>query len=407
MIALIMKNLLILDTGKEWGGGTVSLLELLKRIDRKKFNIAALFYLNYEKPMESNIKIEIEKLGINFLLLENNRKPILAKILKEIGRILLSFNKRLIKLYVFGIDYIFKIKNNAEKISKILKDLNIDLLYMNNQPSSNLEGIIAAKNAGIKSIIHSRCVVDLNFFEINAVNKWLTKTICVSEGLKNSFVQQGIESSKCVVVHNGIDTTITPAITPEKIKNELGFNKSDLLIVSAGSLVKRKCFCDVIYSVAHLLIKHKFEHIKCLIAGQGPEKKLIQKEIDRYNLQDKVILTGFKSDIFSYINASDVFLLTSPKEGFSRVILEAMLMGKPVIAANSPGPMELIQNKETGFLFRAGNIKEIVDCLLMLISSPSLRKSMGEKGRKRAVENFSIEKYANRVGNIFSEVTGF
>lgn len=84
-----MQRILVLDTGKEWGGGTNSLLELLKRIDRGKYHFTALFYNNYKKGNESDIKTEIEKLGIDFILSERKKQPILAKVLKESGRLFL------------------------------------------------------------------------------------------------------------------------------------------------------------------------------------------------------------------------------------------------------------------------------------------------------------------------------
>ena len=65
------KKILILDTGKEWGGGTNSLLELLKRIDKNKYHFTVLFYNNYKKAGESDVKTEIEKLGMEFLVLGN------------------------------------------------------------------------------------------------------------------------------------------------------------------------------------------------------------------------------------------------------------------------------------------------------------------------------------------------
>lgn len=416
-----MKNILILDTGKEWGGGTNSLLELLKRIDKKKYKFTVLFYHNYYKPGESDIKTEIEKLGINFLLLDRCNQPVVAKILKEIGRFLLFFNRRLRRLYIFGIDYFFRIRKDIKSITKLLKDLNIDLLYMNNQPSSNLEGIIATKNAGIRSLLHSRIEADLNLFEIRAVNKWLTKMICVSKGIKNSFIEQGINQSKCIVIYNGIDTTITPALSPDKIRQELRIKEDEFLIGSVGSLVKRKRFDDLIKAILRIqntehrtqITEHKadkthihLKKIKCIIVGEGPERNTLQKEIDRNTLNEQVILTGFKSDAISYINAMDIFVLPSEREGFPRVILEAMLVGKPVVASRIAGLTELVIEGKTGLLFQPGNIKELADCISSLLSSSQLRKEMGEAGRERAAENFSIEKYVNQVSNVLTEVIG-
>jgi glycosyltransferase involved in cell wall biosynthesis len=402
-----MKNILILDTGKEWGGGTNSLLELLQRIEKKNYKFTVLFYHNYEKPGESDIKTEIEKLGIDFLLLNRPNQSLIAKILKEFGRILLFFNKRLRRLYIFGIDYFFRIRKDVESIIRLIKDLNIDLLYMNNQPSTNLEGIIAAKKAGIRSLLHSRIEVNLNFFEVNTVNKWLTKMICVSERIKNSFVAQGINHSKCIVIYNGIDTTIRPTISPDKIKQGLGIKEDELLIGTVGSLIKRKRFNDLIKAVAFFRNKGsgiRGQKIKCIIVGDGPEKKFLEREINRNRLDDTVLMTGFKSDAISYINAMDVFVLPSEREGFPRVILEAMLMGKPVVTSRIAGLSELVIDKKTGFLFQPGNIKELTACISSLLSSPDLRKEMGEASKKRVIENFSIEKYVNQVSRIITEV---
>ncbi|MBI4710718.1 MAG: glycosyltransferase, partial [Nitrospirae bacterium] len=302
-----------------------------------------------------------------------------------------------------------------------------DLLYMNNQPSSNLEGIIAARMTGIKSLLHSRIETELNFFEVKAVNKWLTKMICVSEGVRESFLRQGIEPLKCSTVYNGIEAGIIPAIPPDEIRQELGLKGNELLIGSAGSLVKRKRFADLIKAMAtfssqnpEVRIQDKknpplppfdkggvggfFNKIKCVILGDGSERELLQKEIEKNKLNDYVMLAGFKSEAISYINAMDIFILPSEREGFPRVVLEAMLMGKPVIASRIAGPLELIEEGRTGFLYNTGDVNTLSSHIAKLVSEPPLRKSLGEAGRKRVIENFSIEKYVSTVENNFAEV---
>ncbi|GER93556.1 glycosyltransferase family 1 protein [hot springs metagenome] len=398
-----MKKILILDTGKEWGGGTNSLLELLKRIDKNKYRFIALFYNNYKKGSDSNIKTEIEKLGIDVLLLEQKKQPAIAKILKELFRALFFFNRQLRKYMVFIIDYQFRIKSNAKKIANTLKDLKIDLLYMNNQPSSNLEGIIASKITGIPALQHSRIETRLNPFEVKAANLWLKKMICVSEGVKNTFVRQGIDAKKCVVVYNGIDPETKPSMPPHEVRKKWEVSENDILIGTVGSLIKRKRLKDLIEAIS--IAANKTDHtIKCIIIGEGTERENLVDLVKRKNLHDKVIFTGFQVDAVSYINAMDIFVLTSEKEGLPRVILEAMLMGKPVVASNVTGPAELVVDGETGFLVPVMNIDTIVNAILKLIQNPDLRNQLGEKARKRAIEHFSIEKYVTGVEKIFEEV---
>ena len=73
-------NILILDTGKEWGGGTNSLLELLKRVDMNRYRFSALFYTNY-KSNSSDIKTEMQNLGVQFLTLKQEKQSVVVKII--------------------------------------------------------------------------------------------------------------------------------------------------------------------------------------------------------------------------------------------------------------------------------------------------------------------------------------
>ena len=400
------KKILILDTGKEWGGGTNSLLELLKRIDKTKYHFTALFYNNYKKGDESDIKSEIEKLGVEFLILEQRTQPVIAKTAKELLRLLFFFSRQLKRYSVFLIDYQFRIKRNAEKISELLKNLRIDLFYMNNQPSSNLEGIIASKMTGVSALQHSRIEATLNSFEVKAVNLWLKKMICVSEGVKNSFVRQGIDKSKCVVVHNGIAIETVPNASRQDIRKMWGISDENILIGAVGSLIKRKRINDLIEAFAELYSKFKIQNskFKIMVIGDGTERENLQKEVLEKRLQDKVVFTGFQSDAISYINALDILVMASEKEGLPRVILEAMLMGKPVIACDIAGPSELIVDGETGFLVPVGQTKAIANAMLSLTKDSALRDQMGEKAKERVTRNFPVEKYANSVNKIFEEL---
>lgn len=399
----MQKNILVLDTGKEWGGGTNSLLELLKRINKNKYHFTVLFYNNYKKGCESDIKTEIAKLGMEFLLLEQKKQPITVKIAKEFSRLTFFFSRRLKKYAVFFIDYHFRTKQNAEKISELLKNLKIDLLYMNNQPSSNLEGIIASKITGIPALQHSRIETTLNSFEVKAVNLWLKKMICVSQGVKDTFVEQGIDAKKCVVAHNGIDPETKPSMPPHEIRKKWGISEDDILIGTVGSLIKRKRITDLIDALPIVSSQTK-NPVRCIIVGDGPEKDSLLEYAKRKKNHDKVVFAGFQSDAISYINAMDIFALTSEKEGLPRVILESMLMAKPVVASNVTGPAELVIDGETGFLVPAGQPDMFAAAILKLIEAPELRRHMGEKARERVIENFSIEKYVTGVENVFEEV---
>lgn len=397
-----ISNILILDTGKEWGGGTNSLLELLKRVNKKKYSFSVLFYNNYKKGNDSYIKTEIEKLGIEFLLLEQESPTFPAKILKETVRILFFFSKSIQKRLIFYIDYQSRIKKDAKRISAILINRKIDLIYMNNQPSSNLEGIMASEMTGIHSLQHARIETTLNPAEVKASNRTLSKIICVSAGVKSNFVMHGINDSKCVVVHNGISSETKPLVSPRGIKAKLGIADTDIVIGTVGSLIKRKRVKDLI-EILHIITTTTDYSVKCIITGEGPERDNLVKLVKKKKLYNNIIFTGFQIDAVSYINAMDIFVLTSEKEGLSRVILEAMLMGRPVVS-HMPSVSDLIVDRENGILVPHGNTGKFAASIIELIENPELRKSMGKNAHKSIVDNYSIEQYIHGVESIFAEI---
>ena len=401
---IMPKHVLVLDTGKEWGGGTNSLLELLKRIDREAFRFTGIFYHDYKKGKESTIKTELENMGIPFLLLKQERQPVMAKFLKELCRAVFFFSKNLKRYFVFLVDCRLRIQPNAEKIIELLTNLNADMLYLNNQPSSNLEGVIAAQRVGIPVIQHARSNASLLPSEVKLVNRSITSMICVSNGLKENYINQGVRGNIVTVVHNGIDVTKGPEIPRKAILKDLEIAEDEVVVGMAGSLIKRKGFNVFIRALGHL--KSAGVQFKGIIIGDGPEKTDLTRLVDRLGLRKEIVFTGFKADGLSYINALDILVLSSPREGLPRVILEAMLMEKPIVASDIPGPAELVAHEETGFLASAGQPKAFADCLKRLIEDPERRKQMGKKGRERVIEHFSIERYVQGVNGIFEKVMG-
>ena len=104
------------------------------------------------------------------------------------------------------------------------------------------------------------------------------------------------------------------------------------------------------------LIKDKYPNIKAIFAGTGPLEEDIKNEIVANRLEDKIKLLGWRDDVKELINSSDVVGLFSKREGLGKCLLEAMICGKYVIATNSRGSRELIEDKANGFLVKFGDI---------------------------------------------------
>jgi len=395
------KKILILDTGKEWGGGTVSLLELLKRIDRKKYEFAALFYHNYKKGTDSDIKSELEKIDVEFIHVEI-KKRFIAKAMKEIVRGVLWPLPKTRKKFIAFHDHNERIQPAARAIASVLDEGDFDMLYLNNQPSSNMEGMLAAGFSGTLCVQHSRVEVALTPDEVEEVNRVVDKVICVSKGVMESLVNSGVRAERCAVVHNGVDPKLTPARPPEKVRKELGLQTGEFLVGTVGSLIKRKRVNILLETIA--ILKKNGQNIKCVVVGAGPEEGALKEHANSLGISELVTFTGFSTDPLSFISAMDVFVLSSEAEGLPRVVLEAMVVAKPVVAARVTGPAELVVNDETGFLIEGGDAKNFANKVSTLLNSAQTRRRMGSEGRARVCEKFSMESYVKGVEKNFDDI---
>jgi len=261
------KRILLLDTGKEWGGGTNSMIELLKRIDRERFEISALFYRNYRKGDASTLQAELAALGIPLDIEPPLRQPLWAKLAKELTRGLLRPFPASRRRLLHAIERRWRILPSARRIAARLQNGAFDLLYMNNQPSSNLEGYLAADLANIPVVQHCRIEVTLQAPEVAIVNRIARRILCVSEGVRESLLAQGVRPHLCRVIHNAIDgrqglpqAVSLPAVAADTV-----------VIGSIGSLIQRKANDHLLRAAARVRERCALPFYIVLV-GEGPER---------------------------------------------------------------------------------------------------------------------------------------
>lgn len=386
------KRILLLDTGNEWGGGTNSMIELLKRLDRTRFAVTACFYHNYGHG-DSTLREALAAIDIPLLILPTRSQPWWAKLAKELARGFLSWHKPWRAAAVFKIELAWRIRPRACALAELLHTGGYDLLYMNNQPASNLEGYLAAEMADVPVIQHCRIEPGINRVERDIINRIAHAVICVSHGVKDALLRQGVQPALCQVVHNGIDTR-QPLPEPQPLP---GVAPDTPVIGTIGSLIKRKSVDHLLRATARLPQDLK-PHL--LIVGEGPEAAALRQLVEELGLAGRVTFAGFQKRPLSWLAAMDVFVLSSPSEGLPRAILEAMLLEKSVIASNVTGSNEVVVHGETGYLYGYGDIDSLAALLANVLRNPAKRQALGNAGHRRASADFSIDAYVAGVTKI-------
>ncbi len=360
-------------SGQMLGGGQRSLLLLLERLNRKKFNPFLVC------PSEGGLVEKAERQGVE------------ARIIK-MGRIK-SPN-------------VISTAATVIKLKKFIKDKNIDLIHTDSPRQAFYSGR-AARPTGTPLIWHIRVSTP----EKKSFEKFLFdrahKVIAVSKAANQRF--QGFESAqeKVVVIYNGVDLTeFTPQPPDSQVREEFEIEKDWILIGTLGQLIPGKGQ-DIFLKAAAQVVKQT-PKVKFMIVGDGIKayKQKLEDLSQDLGLSQNVVFTGFREDIPRIMNLLDITVLpsTTHLEGLSRVIIEAMASAKPMIATNSGGNPEAVEDGTTGILVPPEDSGSLAESILDLIRDETKRNRMGEAGRKRAEKLFSIEKNISRIEKLYGEL---
>jgi glycosyltransferase involved in cell wall biosynthesis len=275
----------------------------------------------------------------------------------------------------------------VNKVAKYLRVNNLKVVVINSSQDMKLGGL-AAKKAKVSHIIYRRgsaipiknSLVNRYFF-----SKIITNVIANSLDTKKTVNANAnlFPNDKIYLLRNGID--LESYNYNESVFNERR-NSEKIILGNLGRLVKQKNQLFLV-EVANEL-KNQEINFHLVIGGSGGLQKELELKIAEYNLKENVSLEGFIKVPEVFFKKIDVFLLSSLWEGFGYVIAEAMLFKKPVIAFNCSSNPELITTNENGFLTQKNNVKEFVDKIKYLANNAELRKSFGENGQQKIVNEY-------------------
>jgi teichuronic acid biosynthesis glycosyltransferase TuaC len=164
--------------------------------------------------------------------------------------------------------------------------------------------------------------------------------IAVSSALKQRMIELGIEAEKIAVIRNGIDHSIFYPRDQAEARRRLGLTSESQIIITVGALVPLKGI-DRLIAAMKLLSN---ENIKLYVIGDGPERAVLESQIAKFELTDRVFLPGSRpqQELAEWYSAADLFCLASSREGCPNVVIEAMACGTPVVAADVGGVHELV-----------------------------------------------------------------
>jgi len=291
----------------------------------------------------------------------------------------------------------------------VVRQEHIDLVYLNT--IKNASSAMAAKLMRIPVVWHIRepawdfsGVRKLRLYTLKLI---ADRVIVVSQYNRQLMMSLGISAEKLVTIHNGVDLNCFTVVQQRDpiLANDLGIAPDEMVVGMIGVWSKHKGamqFLQVVRRLTAEYTKLKFIMVGGAIESDGEYGAMIENLLPEFGT--KVLAVGNQRDVRPYLGMMDIFVMPSLVESFTRVNLEAMAMGKPVVATAVGGTPEAIVDGETGFLVPPNDPAAIADRVRILLENPYLIKQMGQQGRERVSMFFSVDAYAHSIQRVWSSV---
>lgn len=359
------KKILFLIDNLDGGGAEKVLTDIIKNIDRSKFNVTVKTLFN-EGIYINEIK------GIEYKYIVSNpdiwKKRILYRIIMYLPAIILH------PIIIYD-NYDVEVAFLETGVTKIISG-----------------GINSKKIAWIHADIHTTKDNQKWYYShkrfVKAYCKF-NKIICVSNTSKKAFFKETGIIENVEVIYNPIDEKNIINMSKEKLDNI----KSNFKVISVGRLEKIKGFDRLIKAIYNL--KKENINIKLLIVGEGSQKKYLLNLVKENSLENNVEVIGFDSNPYKYIVNSDLFISSSLSEGFSLVIAEAMILGVPVLSTNTAGSQELLDGGEFGLIV-GNSCNDLSEGIKKIFIDKELLSKLKEKSIERK-EIFKLDKSIREI----------
>ncbi len=359
-------NILYLITEFDTGGAETMLYELASRVDRKKFKVSACC-LTGRGPIGEKLSAA----GVKVFYLDMKGKwdfPALFRLIK----LLKKYDVKILHTFLFH---------------------------------ANFMGRIAGRIAGVPAVISSVRVSEKQQF-LHVLGEKLTHPLsdvilCVSEAVMKFMEENGIPREKMRVVPNGIDLEkFSLKYDVQEVKKELGIPADAKVIGTVSRLTPQKRV-DRFLDCASIILK-KIPGVYFIIAGRGELESRLKRHAEKTGVFSNTRFLGFREDSVRVMSIFDVFMLTSSWEGMPVALLEAMAMGKPVVASAVEGSSEVLAGGESGFLVPPEDIEAFAGRAVGLLKDGVLAEKTGKNARERAGE-YSVREMVRKNEAVYGE----
>ncbi|MFC1510464.1 glycosyltransferase family 4 protein [Candidatus Omnitrophota bacterium] len=388
------KKILFVTHGTGIYGSERCMLDLLKKLDRSKY--VPIVMIKSEGPLSQ----ELERLDIEIIIY-----PIKNWI---------AFPEEFSRWHFREV--FFDMPKRLRFIGNVIEEKKIALVYTNSMVV--IDGALAAKLKRIPHIMHIHEILKgepfyrpyMPIWLVHKLVRFLSAQVLVeSLAEKKAILGDRVdENKKLHVVPNAVDcerfTVQSDDARAYDYRAEINVKKDVKLVGIIARIVDSKGQRDFI-DAAKIVID-SYANVCFAIIGGGDKNLLSQykRQVEDAGIARQVVFSELRKNIVPVIRSLDVLVSASRIEPFGLTIIEAMALGKPVVATRCGGPGETVVDGQTGFLVPIKSPAEMAVRILKLLNDQKLAEEMGAKGQARALKNYNVNLYGEKIIAIINEV---
>ena len=279
------------------------------------------------------------------------------------------------------------------RIRQLVKTHHYDMIHSHTSHAHALAymGSVGCKTCRLVTRRVDFTIFRSRFLKLNSIKYRFMADyyVAISQKIKEVMVADGIAADRIFVVHSGIDLDRFSGVAGDSLIAEFHLRSDQPVVINVAHLAGHKGQQFLVRAIPHVL--KEIPGVRFFIIGEGELMTELQDLSDSLGITRALTFTGFRKDVGAFYNMADLFVMSSVQEGLGTAVLDALALGKPVVATKAGGIPEVIKDGKTGRLVEAANPQALAQGIIEMLAHKDQSQAMAQRGQAVVKEQFSID----------------
>ena len=294
----------------------------------------------------------------------------------------------------------------AFRIRRLIKRYHCDILHSHTSHAHSL-AYLASIGTGVKRLVTRRVDFSIfrhSFLKLSGLKYRLLADyyIAISHKIKDVLLNDGIADQRIFVVHSGIDPHRFKQASGDHLLSEFDIGENQQVVINVAHLAGHKGQKYLVRAIPQVLAK--LPDTRFFIVGQGELLDELKQTASGLGLKRELVFTGFRNDVADFYRIADLFVMSSVQEGLGTAVLDALALAKPVVATDTGGLPEIIQDGKTGRLVVPADPAALAEGIIEMLTRTEAAKAMAEAGRAMVQNFFSTDAMVENNIKVYEKV---